>query len=151
MHKLKVKYQTLPSSPQTRMFRKNPNSLEPVFSGFSQHDEDKQSHLRVQREWHKFVQHDDETLKKTERWKLTLWLVRKSSEQYHKHQYPVIVLLIYSNILQPFLLESVCVCARLLFTLGSHTETIKMTPKPSSDTSPLATLETERTAWNRVN
>lgn len=33
----------------------------------------------------------------------------------------------------------VCVC--VLFTLGSHTDTIKMTTNPSSDMNPLATLE----------
>lgn len=33
----------------------------------------------------------------------------------------------------------VCVC--VLFTLGSHTDTIKMTTNASSDMNPLATLE----------
>ena len=37
----------------------------------------------------------------------------------------------------------VCVCMRVcvLFTLGSHIDTMKITPNPSSDMKPLATLE----------
>lgn len=39
------------------------DSLESIFSGLSQHDEDKQSHLRVEGEGHHLVQHDHETLR----------------------------------------------------------------------------------------
>lgn len=42
------------------------NSLESILSGFSQHDEDKQSHLSVEGERHDFVQHDNKTLKETQ-------------------------------------------------------------------------------------
>ena len=40
------------------------SSLESVLSGLSEHDEDEQSHLSVQGERDHFVQHDDKTLKR---------------------------------------------------------------------------------------
>lgn len=42
------------------------HSLESVFSGLSQHDEDKQTDLSVQGERHHFVQHNHKTLKTEE-------------------------------------------------------------------------------------
>lgn len=45
------------------VWNKQPDSLESIFSGLSQHDEDKQAHLRVEGEGHHLVEHDHETLR----------------------------------------------------------------------------------------
>lgn len=45
------------------MWNEQPDSLESIFSGLSQHDEDKQAHLRVEGERHHLVEHDHEALR----------------------------------------------------------------------------------------
>lgn len=97
------------------------HSLESVLSGFSQHDEDKQADFSVERERHDFVQHDDKTLKR-----------REENLIIHHHQRSSFTSIITTN---------VCVCVCVLFTLGSHIDTIKMIVNPSSDMNPLAKLE----------
>lgn len=94
-------------------------SLESIFSGFSQHDEDKQSDFSVEGERHNFVQHDDKTLKENtgDRQNSTYFSSIWALHHHHHHHYSSVSSIITIN-------WCVCVCDCLIYPgiTGWHDE-----------------------------